>query len=142
MSKKLILPAEVKICATCSFWDGDRKVDSELAVVVVEEGCVGECLARNKHCQGLNGEPEWRNDCLWEHLAPDTLENGVWEHLAQNARESGVCEPLVPDAPESGLCEPLVPDAPEDGLCGPLVPDAPEGGLCGPLAPDAMGRGG
>ena len=71
MSKKLILPAEVKICATCSYLDGERKVDPELGVVVVEDGCKGECLVQSKCCQGLNDEFEWRDDCLWEHLAPD-----------------------------------------------------------------------
>ncbi len=71
MGKKLILPAEVKVCATCSYWDGERTIDSELRVVVVEESCAGECLVQNKCCQGLNDEFEWRDDCLWEHLAPD-----------------------------------------------------------------------
>lgn len=71
MGKKLILPAEIKICATCSYWDGERKVDPELRVVVVDEASAGECLVQNKCCQGLNDEFEWRDDCLWEHLAPD-----------------------------------------------------------------------
>ncbi|MDR0576258.1 MAG: hypothetical protein LBI87_01655 [Candidatus Accumulibacter sp.] len=70
----MILPAEVKLCATCSFWDGERKVDPELAVVVVEEACRGECLVKNKHLQGLNDEFEWHSDCLWEHLAPEAPE--------------------------------------------------------------------
>ncbi|MDR1709398.1 MAG: hypothetical protein LBS70_06725, partial [Candidatus Accumulibacter sp.] len=76
MSKKLILPAEVKICATCSYWAGKRKIDSELAVVVVEENCVGECLARSAPCPGLYDEPARQADCLWEHLAPDEPEDG------------------------------------------------------------------
>ena len=71
MGKKLILPAEVKVCATCSYWDGERKVDPELRVVVVDDCCAGECLVQSKCCQGLNDEFEWRDDCLWEHLAPD-----------------------------------------------------------------------
>jgi hypothetical protein len=71
MNKKLILPAEIKICATCSFWDGERRIDSELAVVVVEEDCQGECLVESKARKGLNSELKWRSDCLWEHLAPD-----------------------------------------------------------------------
>jgi cytochrome c2 len=71
MSKKLILPAETKICATCSFWDGERKIDPELGVVVVEESCKGECLAYSECRRGLNDESQWGNDCLWEHLAPD-----------------------------------------------------------------------
>jgi hypothetical protein len=71
MKPKLILPAEVKVCATCSYWDGERKVDTELRLVVVEEGCEGECLVQEKSCNGLNDEGETRRDCLWEHLAPD-----------------------------------------------------------------------
>ena len=73
MVQKLILPAEIKVCATCSYWDGERTVDPELRVVVIEENCEGECLAQGKCCQGLNDEAGWRTDCVWEHLAPDTL---------------------------------------------------------------------
>ena len=73
MGKKLILPAEIKVCATCSYWDGERKIDPELRVVVVDESCTGECLVQSKCCKGLNDEFEWRPDCLWEHLAPDEL---------------------------------------------------------------------
>ena len=71
MGKKLIIPAEIKVCATCSYWDGKRTVDPELRVVVVEDCSDGECLVQGKCCQGLNDEFEWRDDCLWEHLAPD-----------------------------------------------------------------------
>ena len=71
MSKKLILPAEIKVCATCSYWDGERKVDPELRVVVVDEDCEGECLVQCKCRPGLTDEFEWHKDCLWEHLAPD-----------------------------------------------------------------------
>ena len=73
MADKLILPTEVKVCATCSFWDGERKVDPELRVVVVDGTCEGECLVQGKCCRGLNDEGEWRDDCLWEHLAPDEI---------------------------------------------------------------------
>ena len=73
MSKKLIIPAEVKVCATCSYWDGERAVDPELRVVVIADTCQGECLVQGKCCQGLNDEGEWQNDCLWEHLAPDEV---------------------------------------------------------------------
>lgn len=89
MSKKLILPAEVKICATCSYWDGERKVDPELAVVVVDEGCEGECLVQSKCCQGLNDEFEWRDDCLWEHLAPDAPEDSKQNEERSNRRFFG-----------------------------------------------------
>jgi len=71
MQKKLILPAEVKVCATCSYWDGARKVDTELRVVVVAESCEGECLARGVCCGGLNDMREEKAECFWEHLAPD-----------------------------------------------------------------------
>lgn len=71
MTPKLILPAEVKVCATCSYWDGDRKVDTELRLVVVEESCEGECLVQEKCCGALNDEGAGKSECLWEHLAPD-----------------------------------------------------------------------
>ena len=71
MGKKLMLPAEIKVCATCSYWDGKRTVDPELRIVVVDDCSEGECLVQSKCCQGLNDEFEWRDDCLWEHLAPD-----------------------------------------------------------------------
>ncbi|HPT50658.1 MAG TPA: hypothetical protein PLS67_06885 [Accumulibacter sp.] len=68
--KKLIVPAEVKICATCSFWDGHRRVDSELRLVVVEEDCRGECLVQSKVSSALS-DLRHGSACLWEHLAPD-----------------------------------------------------------------------
>jgi hypothetical protein len=71
MNPKLILPAEVKVCATCSYWDGERKVDTELRLVVVEETCEGECLVQEKCCTALNDESTVSSQCLWEHLAPD-----------------------------------------------------------------------
>ncbi|MDR3299522.1 MAG: hypothetical protein LBU43_05860 [Candidatus Accumulibacter sp.] len=74
MNKKLIFPAEIKICATCSFWDGIRKIDPELAIVVVEESCEGECLVEHQCRLGLTNEFAWHDDCLWEHLAPDAPE--------------------------------------------------------------------
>jgi hypothetical protein len=76
MNKKLILPAEIKVCATCSFWDGERRVDSELGVVVVDEDCQGECLVQGKYRPGLNDEIQWCDDCPWEHLAPDAADGG------------------------------------------------------------------
>ena len=48
MTQKLIIPAEVKVCATCSYWDGERKVDSELRLVVIADSCEGECLVQEK----------------------------------------------------------------------------------------------
>lgn len=69
--KKLILPAEVKVCATCSYWDGERRVDSELGLVVVGDDCEGECLVQAKNSRGLNDVRGEKTGCLWEHLAPD-----------------------------------------------------------------------
>jgi hypothetical protein len=71
MSPKLIVPAEVKVCATCSYWDGERKVDAELRVVVVDDCSEGECLVHGKCCNGLNYEDDRKDECIWEHLAPD-----------------------------------------------------------------------
>ncbi len=75
MGKKLIVPAEVKICATCSYWDGERKVDPELRVVVIDDCSEGQCLVQNKCRQGMTDEFEFYPDCLWEHLAPDEPES-------------------------------------------------------------------
>lgn len=71
MTPKLIVPAEVKVCATCSYWDGERKVDSELRVVVVDDCSEGECLVHGTCCNGLNHEDDQKDACIWEHLAPD-----------------------------------------------------------------------
>jgi hypothetical protein len=75
MHKKLILPAEIRVCATCSYWDGTRTVDPALAVVVVEENCSGKCLVKSERRLGLINEFAFRDDCLWEHLAPDVDKN-------------------------------------------------------------------
>ncbi len=71
MSKKLIVPAEVMICATCSYWDGERKFDSELQIVVVDESCAGHCLVQNECRKGMTDEFEFYPECLWEHIAPE-----------------------------------------------------------------------
>ncbi|HRL77825.1 MAG TPA: hypothetical protein PK440_20305 [Candidatus Accumulibacter phosphatis] len=72
--KKLILPAEAKVCATCSYWDGERRVDTELRLVVVADDCSGECLVQGKDSHGLNDARRHSiEDCAWEHLAPDPL---------------------------------------------------------------------
>lgn len=73
MSQKLIIPAEVKICATCSFWDGERQIDGELALVVIQHSCHGECIVRGEQRAGLNNQLNVSPDCMWEHLAPDQL---------------------------------------------------------------------
>ncbi len=73
MADKLIIPAEVKVCATCSYWDGERKVDSDVNVVVVSSDCEGECLV---HAQKVPALWDTRQDtqCLWEDLTPDDPE--------------------------------------------------------------------
>ncbi|MBL8397533.1 MAG: hypothetical protein JNL84_05220 [Candidatus Accumulibacter sp.] len=74
MMKKLIIPAEVEICATCSYWDGERRVDSEWRLVVVEKDCQGECLVQAQPSMALN-DLRRSADCIWEHLAPDLPTN-------------------------------------------------------------------
>ncbi len=71
MMNKLIVPAEVRVCATCSYWDGERSVDTELRLVIVRESCAGECLVQAKPCPGLNDARATAPECVWEHLAPD-----------------------------------------------------------------------
>lgn len=75
MAEKLILPTEVKVCATCSFWDGERQVDSEMKLVVVTEHCEGECLVQEKTKPGLH-DVRKECTCLWENLEPDTPVEG------------------------------------------------------------------
>lgn len=72
MSDKLILPAEVKVCATCSYWDGERHVDEEVNVVVVDRECKGECLVQEKDKPAIH---DVRRECLclWEDLAGDEV---------------------------------------------------------------------
>lgn len=70
MAEKLILPAEVKVCATCSYWDGERLVDHDVKVVVVAGHCEGECLAQQKLVPGLH-DIRQECSCIWEDLEPD-----------------------------------------------------------------------
>ena len=72
MAEKLILPTEVKVCATCSYWDGERQVDAEMQVVVVAESSQGECLAQESPKPGLLDAPRHDCNCIWEDLSPDT----------------------------------------------------------------------
>lgn len=73
MEKKLILPAEVKVCATCSYWDGERQVDEELNLVVVSEECRGECLVHEAECDGLT-DVRGIQHCSWEPLETEETE--------------------------------------------------------------------
>lgn len=70
MSDKLILPAEIKVCATCSYWDGERHVDEEVNVVVVDRECSGECLVQQTAKPGIH-DVRCECLCLWEDLAAD-----------------------------------------------------------------------
>ncbi|OFW07738.1 MAG: hypothetical protein A3G20_00030, partial [Acidobacteria bacterium RIFCSPLOWO2_12_FULL_59_11] len=64
--RKLILPAELKMCATCAYWDGVRRVDEDVRVVVVCESCQGECLVREALTPSLGAADE---DCLWDEIS-------------------------------------------------------------------------
>ena len=68
--RKLILPTELKICATCAYWDGVRSVDQDLRVVVVCESCEGECLVREIPTPALRATHQ-DTDCLWDDLHVD-----------------------------------------------------------------------
>ena len=68
--RKVIIPAEIKICATCSYWDGDRQVDQEVGVVVVDSSCKGECLVKEEARDALH-DVRQETGCLWEDLSPD-----------------------------------------------------------------------
>jgi hypothetical protein len=70
MNNKIILPAEVKVCATCSYWDGERQVDDEMQVVVVDENCHGECLAQEVDKPGLH-DIRGEHQCIWEDVDAD-----------------------------------------------------------------------
>ncbi len=70
MTEKLILPTEAKVCATCSYWDGERNIDSDMKVVVVSVDCKGECLVQTVQKRGLN-DVRSECDCMWEDLEPD-----------------------------------------------------------------------
>lgn len=70
MAEKLILPTEVKVCATCSFWDGERFIDTEMNVVVVADDCKGECLVTESSKSCLHHTSS-DHDCLWEGVTPD-----------------------------------------------------------------------
>jgi hypothetical protein len=65
--RKLILPAEIEICATCTYWDGERSVDGDVRVVVVCESCQGECLLREAQTPGLS-PAHGDGACLWDDL--------------------------------------------------------------------------
>lgn len=65
--RKLIIPNEIKLCATCSYWDGERKVDEEINVVIVAERCEGTCLCREEPKPALM-DVRQISGCMWEDL--------------------------------------------------------------------------
>lgn len=81
MADKLILPTEVKVCATCSYWDGERQVDAEMKVVVVSSECQGECLVQEAAKPGLH-DVRRECSCIWEDLEPDNGENDADDKAA------------------------------------------------------------
>lgn len=71
MAEKLILPTEVKICATCSYWDGERRVDEDMKLVVVDGECLGECLVQGQDKPALH-DVRKECACIWEDLEVDS----------------------------------------------------------------------
>ncbi len=65
--RKLILPAELRVCATCSYWDGARSHDAETKLVVVEHRCPGECLLREEQI-GCTTPADGLKLCAWEPI--------------------------------------------------------------------------
>jgi hypothetical protein len=68
--RKLIVPVELKVCATCTYWDGARSVDGDVRVVVVRESCEGECLVREVSMPSLRAVHE-DSECLWDAVYVD-----------------------------------------------------------------------
>lgn len=87
MAEKLILPTEVKVCATCSYWDGERQVDAEMKVVVVSDECQGECLVQEAQKHGLH-DVRRECSCIWEDLDPDVAQEPAQESAAELAESS------------------------------------------------------
>lgn len=80
--EKIILPAEVKVCATCSYWDGERQVDPEMHVVVIADDCHGECLAQELDKPGLH-DVRQEHVCIWEDIETDSVDTDTDAGAAQ-----------------------------------------------------------
>ena len=67
---KLIVPVELKVCATCAYWAGVRSVAEDVRVVAVCESCAAECLVRE-----VSMPPLWPvhedTKCLWDAVCVD-----------------------------------------------------------------------
>lgn len=78
VSDELIVPTEFAVCATCGFWDGQRRVDEEAGLVVVKQDLEGECLLRSISVPGLFAaslaSPELQHQCEWEPIEGDPLD--------------------------------------------------------------------
>lgn len=70
----VFLPAEAQVCATCSYWDGERKVDDDLQLVIVKTTQQGQCLVKDKHRLALSPK-HLEYNCLWEDLQTTNDEN-------------------------------------------------------------------
>lgn len=75
-SNLVFLPSETEICATCSYWDGKRKVDEDLKLVVVEAQQQGICLVKDQSKLALSPK-HLEYNCLWEDLQPNVDETNV-----------------------------------------------------------------
>ncbi len=64
--KKLIVPQEVPLCGTCSFWEGKRAIDEEARLVVLKEDDEGQCLVEEKPKKALQSFEA--QTCAWEDL--------------------------------------------------------------------------
>lgn len=71
-NEKIILPSGVKVCATCSYWDGERQVDETAGLVVVECDGEGECLVQEKVKPALH-DTRQEAVCEWEDLGEPPL---------------------------------------------------------------------
>jgi hypothetical protein len=71
---KIILPSEVKLCGTCTYWDGERQVDEENQVVVVASDSEGECLVQEASKKALH-DIRQECDCEWDDLGGDRVTN-------------------------------------------------------------------
>ncbi len=71
MTEKLILPAEVKVCGTCTYWDGERQVDEDNRLVVVDSESQGECLVQEAKKCALHDSRQER-ECEWDDLGGET----------------------------------------------------------------------
>lgn len=73
MTEKVILPAEVKVCGTCTYWDGERQVDPDNQLVVISSECEGECLVQESPKKALH-DVRLECECEWDDLGGNPQE--------------------------------------------------------------------